>query len=163
MPKVYKAWTQFLWAGQALAWWMQAYQALVCWKKGGCHNGSNIIGTALCRGIPNPRQLLIEHMEEGGVHAKVQKRALRDTSSAHRKAHLREYFWKWVREAPLHPTLAFTATAHSEKIFSFLSRKITLISKTGVPPEHRSYRLSVMLENIAHLALVNKLCTIRLI
>ena len=43
-----------------------------------------------------------------------------------------------------------------------MSKKITLISRTGCPPEHWSYGLTVMHEKIASIALVNKLRTILL-
>ena len=44
---------------------MQAYQALVRWKKGNTRNDSNIIRTALRWGIPNPQEMSLEKMEEG--------------------------------------------------------------------------------------------------
>ena len=37
------------------------------------------------------------------------------------------------------------------------AQKITIIARTGSPPDRWSYGLTIMLENIAGLALVNKL------
>jgi len=56
----------------------------------------------------------------------------------------------------------YKAAAHSSKISSFLSKKITLIYHTGCPPERWSYGLTVILEKIAGIALVNKLRAILL-
>ena len=56
----------------------------------------------------------------------------------------------------------YKAAAHSEKLSSFLAQKITLISRTGTPPDRWSYGLTVMLEKIAGMALVNKLRAILL-
>ena len=56
----------------------------------------------------------------------------------------------------------YKAAAHSEKISSFLAQKITLISRTGTPPDRWSYGLTVMLEKIAGIALLKKLRAILL-
>ena len=63
-------------SGPAKLWHecMQAYQALVRWKKGNTKNDSNIIRTALRRGIPNPRAMSMKKMEEGVAYAKARKR-----------------------------------------------------------------------------------------
>ena len=68
---------------------MQAYQALVRWKKGNTKNNSNIIRTALRRGIPNPRAMSLEKMEEGVVYAKARKRVYQTTHPQLRQDHLR--------------------------------------------------------------------------
>ena len=78
-----------------------------------------------------------------------------------------QYFWKRIKEGTASSYSGihyghYKAAAHSDKISSFLSKKITLISKTGVPPERWSYGLTVLLEKIAGLALVNKLRAILL-
>ena len=52
--------------------------------------------------------------------------------------------------------------AHSDKAFRFLAKKITLISRTACPPERWSYWLTITLEKIAGIALVNKLQSIPL-
>ncbi len=44
--------------------WVQAYKALIKWKEGRSSNGSNIIWTALWRGIENLRQLLLMQMKD---------------------------------------------------------------------------------------------------
>ena len=56
----------------------------------------------------------------------------------------------------------YKAAAHSDKISSFLSKNITLISKIGVPPGRWSYGLTLLLEKIAGLVLVNRLRAILL-
>ena len=43
-----------------------------------------------------------------------------------------------------------------------MAKQITLIARTGVPPERWSYGLTVMLEKVAGIALVNKLRAILL-
>ena len=78
-----------------------------------------------------------------------------------------QIFWKQVREGTQSSMSGihyghYKAAAHSEKASRFLSKKITLISRTGCPPERWSYGLTVMLEKIAGLALVNKLRAILL-
>ena len=76
-------------------------------------------------------------------------------------------FWKQVREGTKSSMSGihyghYKAAAHSEKASRFLSKKITLISRTGCPPKRCSYRLTGMLEKIVGLALVNKLQAILL-
>ena len=73
---------------------MQAYQALVRWKKGNAKNDSNIIRTALRRGIPNPRSMSREQMEDGVEYAKARKRVYRTTHPQLRHEHLRERLMK---------------------------------------------------------------------
>ena len=53
---------------------MQAYQALIVWKKGNIRNDSNIIRITLHRGISNPYQMSMQQMEEGEAFAKSRKR-----------------------------------------------------------------------------------------
>ena len=78
-----------------------------------------------------------------------------------------QYFWKRVKERTSSSLSGihyghYKAAAHSDRISSFLAKKITLISRTGCPPERWSYGLTVMLEKIAGLALVSKLRAILL-
>ena len=78
-----------------------------------------------------------------------------------------QYFWKRIKEgtASFYSRIHYDhykAAAHSGRISTFLSRKITLIAKTGCPPERWSYGLTVMLKKIAGIALVNKLRAILL-
>jgi len=78
-----------------------------------------------------------------------------------------QHFWKRVREGTASSYSGihyghYKAAAHSDKISNFLAKKITLISRTGVPPERWSYGLTVMLEKIAGISLVNKLRAILL-
>ena len=76
-------------------------------------------------------------------------------------------FWKQVREGTQSSMSGihyghYKAAAYSKKASRFLSKKITLVSRIGCPPELWSDGLTVMLENIAGLALVNKLRAILL-
>ena len=78
-----------------------------------------------------------------------------------------QYFWKRIREGTASSYSGvhyghYKAAAHSEKISQFLAKKITLISRTGCPPDRWSYGLTIMLEKIAGIALVNKLRAILL-
>ena len=57
-----------------------------------------------------------------------------------------QYFWKRIREGTASSYSGihyghYKAAAHSEKISNFLSKKITVISRTGCPPERWSYGL----------------------
>ncbi len=77
------------------------------------------------------------------------------------------YFWKRVKEGTSSSLSGihyghYKAAAKDDRMASFLSKKITLIARTGCPPERWSYGLTVMLEKIAGLALVNKLRAILL-
>jgi len=77
------------------------------------------------------------------------------------------YFWKRIKErtASSYSRIHYghyCAAAHSDKISSFLAKKITLIARTGCAPERWSYGLTIMLEKIAGIALVNKLRAILL-
>ena len=67
---------------------IQAYQALVRWKKGNARNNSNIMRTALRQGIANPRQMTLQQMEEGTAGAKARKRTYRVTHPELRQGHL---------------------------------------------------------------------------
>ena len=78
-----------------------------------------------------------------------------------------QYFWKKVREGTASSPSGihyghYKAAAHSERLSGFLAKKITLISRTGCPPSRWSYGLTVMLEKVAGIALVNKLRAILL-
>ena len=78
-----------------------------------------------------------------------------------------QYFWKRVKERTSSSLSGihyghYKAAANSDRISGFLAKKITLISRTGCPPERWSYGLTVMLEKIAGLALVSKLRAILL-
>ena len=56
----------------------------------------------------------------------------------------------------------YKVDAHSDKASRFLVKKTTLISRTGCPPERWSHGLTITLDNISGIALVNKLQSIRL-
>ena len=78
-----------------------------------------------------------------------------------------QYFWKQVKERRSSSLSGihyghYKAAAHSDRIAGFLAKKITLISRTGCPPERWICGLTVMLEKIAGLALVSKLRAILL-
>jgi hypothetical protein len=78
-----------------------------------------------------------------------------------------QYFWKRVREGTASSYSGIhdgscKATAQSDTISYFFANKITLISRSGVPSERWSYGITITLEKIAGLALVNKLCAILL-
>ena len=78
-----------------------------------------------------------------------------------------QYLWKKVRKNTASSVSGihyghYKAAAHSQKISEVPAKKITLVSRTGCPPERWSYGLTVMLEKIAGLALVNKLRAILL-
>ena len=47
-------------------------------------------------------------------------------------------------------------------VTNFLARKITLIAWGGCPPDQWGHGLQVMIEKVAGVALVNKLCAIML-
>ena len=64
---------------------MPAYQNIICCKKGNYHNDINIIRTALRQGIPNPKELSVQQMEESAKHVNTRKQALRDTGSRLRR------------------------------------------------------------------------------
>ena len=76
-------------------------------------------------------------------------------------------FWSQVKERTLSSISTihyghYKACAKLDKISNFLAKKVTLIARTGCPPNRWSYGLTVMLEKIAGLALVNKLQAILL-
>ena len=61
-----------------------------------------------------------------------------------------QYFWKRIREGTASSYSGvhyghYKAAAHSEKISQFLAKNITLISRTGCPPDRWSYGLTIML------------------
>ncbi len=78
-----------------------------------------------------------------------------------------KYYWRGFKErtsssiSGIHVGRYKSAT-HSEVITNFLARKITLITRGGCPPDHWGHGLQVMLEKVAGVALVNKLCAILL-
>jgi len=296
---------------------LQAYKALIRWKSGNSCNSSNIIRTALRRGIENPRQMSIDHMRMNEKYCKARKRLLKDSAPQLRRDHLRsqllqaekkkdsekkrtikarmrretdkkmwyfinrsqkdprcgafhfvqkvvdgeiqestnqeeteefvfeenemrfqlaaeapisstklieqlgylgdsdiakqlvegsyeipdevddatalileeigrvgvqltngdinititaeefQYFWRRIKEGTASSYSGihyghYKAASHSSRLSAFLAKKITLISRTGCPPERWSYGLTVMLEKIAGIALVNKLRAILL-
>ena len=78
-----------------------------------------------------------------------------------------QYYWKHVREGTSSSATKvhfghYIAAATSDEMSNFLARKITLVAKCGIPPERWSYGLTVMLEKVAGVALVNKLRAILL-
>ena len=78
----------------------------------------------------------------------------------------REY-WKRAREGTSSSISGvhfghYKAAAQSTELSGFLAKQVTLIVQTGYPPKRWSRGLTVMLENIAVLAFVNKLRAILL-
>ena len=76
-------------------------------------------------------------------------------------------YWKKAREETSSSTCGihfghYRAATKSDKITKFLSQKVTVIARTGLPPERWGNGLQVMLEKIAGIALVNKLRAILL-
>ena len=77
------------------------------------------------------------------------------------------YFWRRVKERTSSSLSGihfghYKAAASSETITNFLAKKITLVGKCGCPPERWSYGMTVMLEKVAGIAMVNKLRAILL-
>ena len=78
-----------------------------------------------------------------------------------------QQFWRWTEEG-MTPLLSRThfgyckAATESDKITSFLTKKAALVARVGVPPGRWSYRLVVMTEKVADLALANKLWAVLL-
>ena len=73
-----------------------------------------------------------------------------------------QYFWRKIREETASSYSGvhyghYKAATHSDRYLAFLAKKITLVARTGCPPERWGYGLTVMLEKIAGIALVNKL------
>lgn len=66
------------------------------------------------------------------------KKACTGTASSYSGIHYRHY----------------KTAAHSENISGILAKKITVISRTGCPPERQSYGLTVMLEKLGALLLL---------
>ena len=78
-----------------------------------------------------------------------------------------QFFWRRIREGTASSYSGvhyghYKAAAHSDRISSFLAKKITLIARTGCPPDRWGHGLTVMLEKVAGIALVNKLRAILL-
>ena len=60
------------------------------------------------------------------------------------------YFWKRVKKGTASSYSGihygdYKAAAHSEQLLHFLPQKITLIARTGCPPDRCSYGLTIML------------------
>jgi len=68
---------------------MQAYKALIQWITGNSCNSSNIIRTALRRGIGNSRQLSLEQMKLNEKYCKARPCFLKDTAPQLCNDHLR--------------------------------------------------------------------------
>ena len=78
-----------------------------------------------------------------------------------------QHFWRRVKERTSSSLSGiyyghYKAAALNNELSSFVAKQITLIARTGVPPERWSYGLTVMLEKVAGIALVNKLRAILL-
>jgi len=77
------------------------------------------------------------------------------------------YYWRRFKErtsssiSGIHAGHYKSAT-HSDMVTNFLTRKITLITRGGCPPNRWGHGLQVMLEKVAGVALVNKLRAILL-
>jgi hypothetical protein len=56
----------------------------------------------------------------------------------------------------------YISAIYSDVITTFLSKKIALITRGGCPPAHWGHGIQVMLEKVAGVTLVNKLCAILL-
>ena len=77
------------------------------------------------------------------------------------------HFWGRAREGTASSISGihfghYKAAAKSELLSGFLAKQVTLIARTGHPPKRWSKGLTVMLEKVAGLALVNKLRAILL-
>ncbi len=77
------------------------------------------------------------------------------------------YFWRRVKENTASSISGihfghYKAAARSDSLSNFMSKQITLIARTGCPPDRWSHGLTVMLEKVAGLALVNRLRAILL-
>jgi hypothetical protein len=77
---------------------VQAYKALIKWKEGRPSNGSNIIQTALWRGIENPRQLFLMQMKDAENICQACKCNLQATAPALRKNHLLMGYMESIRK-----------------------------------------------------------------
>jgi hypothetical protein len=82
------------------------------------------------------------------------------------KEQFRYYFRKFKKKTSLSKALVhvghYILATFSDVVTTFLSRKIALIARGGCPPDRRGHGLQVMLEKVAGVALVNKLCAILL-
>ena len=70
-----------------------------------------------------------------------------------------QHFWKRAKERTASSISTqhfghYCAAAHSDYLSEVHARKLSLISKTGLPPEHWVRGLSVLLKKIAGVALV---------
>ena len=77
------------------------------------------------------------------------------------------YYWRRFKERTTSSISGIHAghykmATYSNVIANFLSQKITLIARGGCPSDRWGHGLQVMLENVAGVALVNKLCAILL-
>lgn len=68
---------------------VQAYKALIRWKTGCPCNRSNIIRTALRRGIENPREMTLDAMRQSEKYCKARRTNLRETAPELRRDFLR--------------------------------------------------------------------------
>jgi len=73
---------------------VQAYWTLARWKEGNTKSNSNIICTALHKGIPNPQKKSLSSMNEAINFASAEKRLLRGNAPEFRKEHLHECLLK---------------------------------------------------------------------
>jgi len=104
---------------------VQAYKALIKWKTGNSCNSSNIIRTALRRGISNPRQLSLEQMQLNERYSKARRRLLKDTAPQLRKEHLRSQLLSAERKQDEEQRKRIQAKIHretSKKMWYFINR-----------------------------------------
>ena len=72
------------------------------------------------------------------------------------------YYWRQFKERTSSSISCVHAghyklATHSNTVTNFLTQKITLIARSGCPPDRWAHGLQVMLEKVAGVALVNKL------
>jgi hypothetical protein len=78
-----------------------------------------------------------------------------------------ERYWKQTRKKTnLSTSLVhfghYKSATTLDRLSTFLAKKITVITRSGCPPKRWGSGLQLMLEKIAGVALINKLCTIML-
>ncbi len=82
------------------------------------------------------------------------------------KEQFRYYFRKFKEKTSSSKSLVhvghYISATFSDVVTTFLSRKIALIARGGCPPDCWGHGLQVMLEKVAGITLVNKLCAILL-
>ena len=104
---------------------VQAYKALIKWKEGRPCNGSNIIRTALQRGIENPRQMWLQQMKDSEKICRARKQNLRKTAAALRTNHLRTCYLEAERRQDKERARSIKARMEREgqkKMWYFISR-----------------------------------------